>query len=249
MKKYAALFFFSLFLCQSFSFAEEKENTVFQVSTYQALLEGVLDGQISYKEVKKYGDFGLGTFHALNGEMIALDGDFYQIKSDGTAVLASEELKTPFATVTFFSEDQIIRLDKAFTLDELKKILDPKLPTLNIIYALRIDGTFDYIKVRSPYELKRPYPHLKTIAASLPEFEHHKAEGTIIGFRFPDYLKGINAPDYHFHFITKDRKAGGHVLDWLIKHADIKMDRITDFRMILPETPEFFDAALQEKSK
>jgi len=40
---------------------------------------------VSSGELKRNGDFGIGTFNALDGEMIGLDGAFYQIKVDGVA--------------------------------------------------------------------------------------------------------------------------------------------------------------------
>ena len=77
-------------------------HEVFQNSTINALLEGVYDGSMTYGELRRHGDFGLGTFNALDGEMVAFDGEFYQIKSDGIAYPVADEQRTPFATVLFF---------------------------------------------------------------------------------------------------------------------------------------------------
>jgi len=63
-----------------------KSNTLFQTSTISALLEGVYDGETTYKALKQYGDFGLGTFDGLDGEMIGLEGKFYQVKADGLLI-------------------------------------------------------------------------------------------------------------------------------------------------------------------
>ena len=77
-------------------------HEIFQNSTINALLEGVYDGSLTYGELRTHGDFGLGTFNALDGEMIAFDGNFYQVKSDGVAYPVADDQKTPFATVVFF---------------------------------------------------------------------------------------------------------------------------------------------------
>src|SRR3954453_23671012 len=77
-------------------------HEVFQNSTINALLEGVYDGSMTYGELRRHGDFGLGTFNALDGEMIAFDGDFYQVKADGVAYPVADGQRTPFASVLFF---------------------------------------------------------------------------------------------------------------------------------------------------
>ncbi len=41
-----------------------------------ALLDGIYDGVISFEDLKKHGDFGIGTFDQLDGEMIAFDNEF-----------------------------------------------------------------------------------------------------------------------------------------------------------------------------
>jgi len=62
-----------------------RDDALTQVSTIDAVLNGLYDGVVAYGDLKECGDFGIGTFEGLDGEMIALDGDFYQIKADGAA--------------------------------------------------------------------------------------------------------------------------------------------------------------------
>ncbi|MCA1738575.1 MAG: acetolactate decarboxylase, partial [Actinobacteria bacterium] len=38
------------------------------------MLDGNYDGELTFAELGARGDFGLGTFDALDGEMIGLDG-------------------------------------------------------------------------------------------------------------------------------------------------------------------------------
>ena len=59
-------------------------STLFQVSTSTAFVEGVFGGVVTVGELKQHGSFGLGTFDDLDGEMLALDGRFYQVLGDGT---------------------------------------------------------------------------------------------------------------------------------------------------------------------
>lgn len=80
-------------------------ETLFQISTIDALMNGVYDGVTTIGELKNYGDFGIGTFEALDGEMAVVDGKVYQIKADGVAYPAADSVETPFAAVTFFDTD------------------------------------------------------------------------------------------------------------------------------------------------
>ena len=51
-----------------------RRQTVFQCSLMSALLAGVYDGELTVRELLQHGDFGLGTFNSLDGEMIIVDG-------------------------------------------------------------------------------------------------------------------------------------------------------------------------------
>ncbi len=238
-----------LFLSSGVLQAAEKENALFQVSTINALLGGVLEGAVDFKTLKEKGDFGIGTFHELDGEMIALDGAFYQIKADGTVSPATDDMKTPFCSITFFNPEKTLRLDGPFAFKEFAGKLDPLLATPNLIYAVRIDGTFDYIKTRSVPRQSKPYPNLTEVVKTQPVFEFQNVQGTIVGFRFPDYMQGLNLPAYHFHFITQDRKGGGHILDWNLTGADVKISSLSDFQMVLPHNEEFYKINLSEDTK
>ena len=47
-----------------------EKNSVYLCAPVNALVEGIYEEKIPFSEVKKYGDFGLGTFDHLDGEMI-----------------------------------------------------------------------------------------------------------------------------------------------------------------------------------
>ena len=90
---------------------EIDQEVIYQVSTIDALLQGSCEGTMTFGEVKKHGDFGIATFDSLDGEMIALGGDFYQIKADGQVVAVTDDMTTPFGSVTFFSQDCTFPID------------------------------------------------------------------------------------------------------------------------------------------
>jgi acetolactate decarboxylase len=219
-------------------------DTMFQTSTISALMQGVYDGNTTFKELSSYGDFGLGTVQALDGEMIGLDGQFYQVKSDGIAYHLNDSMKTPFAEVTFFKPDETIELNGTDNLTQLESYVDGRLVTKNLFYAIRIDGTFDYVKTRSVPVQSKPYVPLSEAIKAQKIFEFHNITGTIVGFRCPAYVNGVNVPGYHMHFITANRSAGGHLLDFRLGNASIKVDDLSEFEMVLPNIQEFYKADL-----
>jgi len=215
----------------------EQNNVFYQTSTINALLAGVYDGNTTFGTLSRHGDMGLGTVNHLDGEMIGLDGKFYQIKTDGKAYRIPDTMKTPFAEVAFFHPDTTIVIHDAIgSFDQLKSYLKKQMPAKNIFYAFRIDGTFSYIKTRSVPVQKKPYPPLVEVVRHQVEFEFHNVKGTLVGFWCPDYIKGINVPEFHFHFITADRKAGGHMLACRMQNVKMKMEPITRFSMILSDS-------------
>ncbi len=214
----------------------QDKDTLFQVSTINALLNGDYHGSITFKSLRQHGTFGIGTFDGLDGEMIGLNGRFYQIKSDGIAYPVPDSMTTPFAVVTPFEPDISIIAQGRIGYDGLIIYLDGLIPDKNIFYAIKITGTFNYIKTRSVQKQKEPYPALVEAVKGQTIFEFHDIKGTIVGFRCPDSVKGgINVPGYHFHFLTSDNKAGGHLLACQLGAATIAIDYTPQFYMVLPE--------------
>src|SRR3954468_21431971 len=80
-------------------------HTLFQVSTSGALVAGVFDREVSVKSILEHGDFGLGTFANLDGEMVVLDGRVYQVHGSGLVSEADADDGAPFAVVTRFSPE------------------------------------------------------------------------------------------------------------------------------------------------
>jgi acetolactate decarboxylase len=222
-------------------------DTLVQISTIDAVLNGLYDGVKDFKTLRTYGDFGIGTFQALDGEMIEVDGKFYQVKADGKVYPVDDGMLTPFASVTYFSPDSSLSLTEGMNYTQLQAFLDKNLPTDNIFYAIKIKGTFSYMKTRSVPAQQKPYPPLVEVTAHQPVFEMTDVEGVIVGFRSPSYVSGVNVPGYHLHFLTADKTAGGHILDFTVKNATAHIDNTSDFLMILPgETSDFYKLDLSQ---
>jgi acetolactate decarboxylase len=217
---------------------------LFQTSTLQALMAGVYDGDLTFQTLARHGDFGLGTFEALDGEMIALDGVFYQIKADGRVSPVAGAMKTPFAEMTFFKAGRTHMIEMPLNYQQLLAFIDKLLPSLNLPYAIRVEGFFTSVKTRSIPRQQKPYPPLAVAAAKQAVFELANVKGTIVAFRYPAYLAGVNMPGYHCHFITADRRAGGHVLDCRVEGATVAAAALPNFSLHLPDSQEFLQSDL-----
>lgn len=228
-----------------------QRETLVQISTIDALLGGVYDGVMTFGTLKEYGDFGIGTFEGLDGEMVGFDGNFYQVKADGIAYPVADSMETPFASVTFFDTDCQEKLPGGADYQQLRDFLDEILPTGNIFYAIKIEGTFSYMKTRSVPGQQKPYPPLVEVVKNQPTFEFTDVEGIVVGFRCPAYVAGVNVPGYHLHFLTKDKSAGGHVLEFQVDEAVAYIDYTSEFLMILPgNDSDFYKIDLtQEKQE
>ncbi len=213
-------------------------NTVTQISTIDALLAGVYDGQMSCGRLMEYGDLGIGTFDHLDGEMILLDGEMYQVKSDGRVYKPRKALSTPFAAVARFSKDAVVELENPMDYEGLKTLLDKHFPNENLFYAFKITGRFKSVHTRSVPAQRKPYPPLAEVTAHQPEFRETDIEGAIVGFRCPPFVKGINVPGYHLHFLSRSGTFGGHLLAFEMEKGRCSVDICSNLLLILPEKGE-----------
>jgi len=221
----------------------EKAQEFYQSSMVSALLQGIYDGEMTFGELAEHGDFGLGTFNALNGEMVLIDGDFYQLKSDGKAYDVAPDWKTPFASVMFFEAEMERTIEGPMSRPEFEELLANVAPKKNGFYAVRLDGMFAAMKVRSVPRQKKPYPPLVEVVKHQPVFEFENVRGSLIGFRLPDYTVGINVPGYHLHFIDDARTCGGHMTEFTLAHGTLQIDHTIDLHLEIPEANPDFDSA------
>jgi acetolactate decarboxylase len=218
-------------------------STLYQVSTSSALVEGVYRGAVTVKTLREHGDHGLGTFDQLDGEMIVVDGRFFQVRSDGSVRECEDDALTPFAVITHFVPEPATRVSECRDFEQLCAHFEGLRTSDNLFYALRVDGRFDTIRTRAMCRTAEGVP-LVQAAAHQPEFEFHDITGTLIGFWSPDYAKTLNVPGYHLHFISDDRARGGHVLQCSGTDLQLQIEGSGDFRVVLPTNVDFLHADL-----
>jgi acetolactate decarboxylase len=227
-----------LLLVASVALAGDRD-ALYQVSTLDALLAGVYDRAISVGQLRQHGDFGLGCFEALDGEMVVLEGKVYQVRSDGSVHRATDHMGSPFAAVTFLDRDREVKVTQPTDFKGLNALVEAQLPSHNEFCVFRLDGEFEYVKTRSVPRQGKPYPKLADVAARQPTFEFHNVRGTIVGLFCPYYVTGANLAGYHFHFLTSARDGGGHLLDCRIRQGTLWLDPTPRYELVLPQSPEF----------
>ncbi len=219
-------------------------NTVYQTSTIDALLAGVYDGDQTLADLRRQGDFGIGTYDRLDGEMVLLDGQFYQVKANGKVYAPDLRGETPFAAVCSFRPEKKFSFLEGADLAGVEARIDREAPNRNQFCAIRIEGQFKTMRTRSVPPQQRPFPPLKDVAATQPVFEMENVAGTVIGFRCPSFVAGVNVPGYHLHFISQDRSRGGHILAFAMVAGTAQVDMLDRLVMQLPATEDFAEVDL-----
>ncbi|WP_245977245.1 acetolactate decarboxylase [Cryobacterium soli] len=219
-------------------------HLVYQTSLMSALLDGIYDGDTTVATLLEHGDFGLGTFNALDGEMLILDGVCYRMRADGTVTPAAADDLTPFAVVTEFVPSVSIRVDEPITRDEAVALINETMQSSNYLYAVRLTGEFDWVRVRAVERQEKPYRPMNEAIRGEKTIEFGRSAGVVAGFRTPLYGQGIGVPGGHVHYIDAAHRHGGHVLDFALLSGTIDICIGTDLHLELPLTAEFKNAEL-----
>ena len=220
-----------------------EHHTIYQVSTSTALVQGVYQGCVTVANLKTHGDFGLGTYDALDGEGLMLEGEVWQALSDGTVRKPDDSSTAPFWVCTTFEADKTQTLAEVTSWENLLAQLDTMRDSQNLFVAFRIDGQFDEVHYRVACKAS-PGTDLVTATSHQAEFTLTGCEGTLMGFWSPTYAKTLNVPGYHLHLLSADRQRGGHVLGLKARNLKVQAMNANNLVIALPESPAFLEADL-----
>ena len=220
-------------------------NTLYVSSPVNALVQGILREDKSLQQVLGHGNFGLGTFNDLDGEMVLVDGIFYQLRADGSVLIPDLNIGTPYACVTHFSPTNSFAALKNGSYLDLQQAIAASMLSHNLIYAIRIEGIFSKIRVRSVPK-QEAYRPLVDIAHEQTEFKYEHIAGQLVGFWTPDFMHSISVPGFHLHFLTADKHHGGHLLDFLIEEGKVWLQPLDQLSLDLPHTIEYLHANLDK---
>jgi acetolactate decarboxylase len=225
--------------------AERASHVLFQASTIGALLEGSFDGDLTFAELADHGDLGLGTLNGLDGEMIAIDGEFLRADVDGNVTAVGPQERTPFAVVTEFEPTVEGEVTAGLDHESILAALDSMARLGTSSFAVRLDGRFASVRARSVPRQAPPYRALAEVVADQHVFELTDVEGSMVGFRFPAYIEGIEVAGYHLHFVDRERRRGGHVLGSRSGGAlRVRIDPSDDLHIELPPAVDLADPDL-----
>jgi acetolactate decarboxylase len=249
-------------LCLSFIFSctyndqkiEEKniqsnttENEFYHYSIWTALVNKVYDANLTVKEAKAHGNIGLGTYNGADGELIMIDNVFYHVPSSGEVKLATDSMHIPYLNAAHFNKEFSFEVNEQINYDSLRKRIQQQFPSRNFFYAFKIHGEFDSLKLGSLYKQEKPYQEgLDSLMPKRPTFSHGNIAGTMVGFFCPDFIGDINVAGFHLHFLSDDKKVGGHVMEFRGKNFKVEMDKLTSYRFVLPDTDEFSRVNLEK---
>jgi acetolactate decarboxylase len=222
-----------------FLFDKQGGNAVFLSAPIIALVEGFYVENTNMAVIKEHGDFGLGTFNYL----VLLDGNVYQIRSDGDVYSVKDDEQSPFACVTFFSPDTFDDFEENHTPKGFHDLLNTLIPSENMLYAIRIDGAFSHVRTRAVPRSEN-YKPLVEATKNQPIFDFYDVQGCLAGFYTPSFMESLNAPGYHLHFLTEDRRHGGHLTECALKKARISIQHVPKLDVGLPITLDFLTADL-----
>jgi acetolactate decarboxylase len=209
---------------------------------------GRYDGVLPIPELLRCGDFGLGTLDHLDGELIVLDGRAYQVRGDGVVVEVGSDRSTPFAMVTPFESDGEFACPQVGNLSDLDARLEA-LGQKNHFLAVRVDGRFAAITLRSVHRQEPPYRPLGEVVKSQSVWTHKEVSGTLVGVRSPAWSLGLNVPGDHWHFLSDDRTVGGHVLDCRVREGRVQYQVCRDWLIKLGRRSDRRPPSNQEKPK
>jgi len=235
-------------ITQKVAVKNEYTHSIFQYSTINALMQGVFDGQLTVGELRKKGDFGLGTFNALNGEMIVYNGQVFRANSQGDVLQVNDNECVPFATIGTFKADSIITFSNPIILTKIEALLDSVLPSVSLFYAIRVEATFDTLTIRSVSPQSKPYKPLVEVVKNQTVQSYKNAKGTFIGFKMPNYMGEANVKGYHLHYLSADKLKGGHVLDAVLKSGRVIISYFYHYSLQLPDNDVFLKVSKQTDS-
>ncbi len=212
-------------------------SLLYEVGTLASFVEGNYAGQWDYTQVKSHGDFGLGTFDGIDGEMIAVDGAYYQVRVDGSVSEVQDSQTTPYAQVLFFRPQGEVAIgQKTKCFSSLDRLLDAQVVNPNSnVHTFKVTGSFPKISTRAIARQSEPYRPFDLVQPEQVEFDLENTSGTLVAIRTPDEgLTALAGPSYHYHFISTDRSTGGHVLSCTISDGVAEFDSPARMEVIFP---------------
>lgn len=210
-------------------------DSIFQLTLANVLLDGGYDGMVTIGEVMPAGDHGLGTVDRLDGELVVVDGVPWRVDSTGATNVVTPETKTPFVVLTSMESPTSTRV-RDVDRDGLTARIEQLVDDPNAVVAVRVEGRFSRVLVRSVPAQTPPYrPYVEVCASDEVRWEHHDFEGVFVGFRFPALDGGATIGGLHLHGLDSGRTTGGHNHELVVSDAELRVSSTHDIAIALPD--------------
>jgi len=149
-----------------------------------------------------------------------------------------------FPSVPFSRPASHDRLEGEHSYQVFLDWLNSLLPSANIFYAIRIEGCFSRVRVRS-VPRQENYRPLAEVAKDQPVFEYLDTEGTLVGFYTPSFMGSLSVPGLHLHFLSADRTTGGHLLECCPNGVTVGIQFLTTLELGLPMSFDYLTCDFQ----
>jgi acetolactate decarboxylase len=212
-----------------------------QVHTITSLMEGRYDGEVSVAELRGRGSFGVGTLQGLNGELVVVDGEFWNIGTDGVAHIPSDDALVPFAVLAQLDDPVRFTLEGPLPRPSFEAEVHLRLPDPEGCWAIVATGRFSDVTFRSVAHQTPPYRPLAEVLLTDEVLMHATLDATLVGFCFPDWASDLDAPGFHFHMLSADHATGGHAYDFTAGPVDVIVSPVRSMHLEVPA--EVHDAA------
>lgn len=221
---------------------DEYADTITHAGTIADLNRGQYAGFMAVSNVLRYGDFGLGTFDGLDGEMILYSGQVFRADTDLKPALVDSSVTTPFAVVSFFAADRMFDVER---MDQklFERALAMRRKNDLLPQAVQVHGVFSHLEIRSVPRQETPWrPLAEVVATDSVKQAFTNIAGRMVGYYMPAPFGGIHPEGFHFHFISDDRSVGGHVLGFAIAQARIEVDSSPRIQVLVNTNAPVFNA-------
>lgn len=222
--------------------------TLYQYSHFLAVSEGCYDGDITIGQLKKQGNMGLGSFNALDGELVAIGNVFYHCAGGEVRVSEDSELLN-WAAITMFEQIYAFSLNKISSLSQLQDEILKNLLSYNYLFAFIIKAQVNNIALGSVPKQQKPYRGIAEVIEESILINTGKLEANIVGFYAPSFMYPIKSSGLHLHFVDYQACLGGHVLDIDLIYAEIYWQQLNSFNLILPQNEDYKSAIINRASE
>lgn len=216
------------------------DDAFYQVSTLNSLMLGNFDGVVTVEELLKHASWGVGTFEGLDGEAIICDGHVYDGRADGTCTEQDGAALLPFCSAAAFSDAATrFSVGECTDLTAVEASLDAVRTNDNLWGLVAVHGLFPSVRWRSCPKQQKPYRPMEACAREQREFQAQDQVGWVIGIYVPPYMAGVNMPGWHLHFLSEDRRRGGHLLDVSVEIGAGRFESYHELELVVPTSETF----------